>query len=446
MPTTLHENRPSAGIGVVEVQKPKVFCDFQPARATLCGDRRGRGAKTHVFFCDFCAARATICGDRRGRGAKTHGFLRFLSFARPSARIGVVEVQKPMVSCDFCAARATICGDRRGRGAKTHGFLRFLRRSRDPLRGSAWSRCKNPRFFAISNLLARPSAGIGVVEVQKPMFFFCDFCAARATLCGDRRGRGAKTFGFFCDFCGARATLCGDRRGRGAKTHGFLRFQSCSRDPLRGSAWSRCKNPWFFAISAVLAQPLVFGSCLVVRAPLPEPAGRGFDSSLVRGRASQDATCILKQLAQSKLHRATCADQLAPTSLRRAPCLEQLAQSNLRKATCAEQLAQSKLHGAQFAQSNLQGATCRDQLAGATCAEQLAQSNLHSATCVEQLAQTNLHRPVCAEHLAWCCLALASQMLRGGKKNASCSVGPTSLAMLCFRANRGLVVFCFFNI
>ena len=28
VPTTLHENRPSAGIGVVEVQKLKVFYDF----------------------------------------------------------------------------------------------------------------------------------------------------------------------------------------------------------------------------------------------------------------------------------------------------------------------------------------------------------------------------------------------------------------------------------
>ena len=91
---------------------------------------------------------------------------------RPSAGIGVVEVQKPMVFCDFIPARATLCGDRRGRGANTHGFLRFLTCSRDPLRGSAWSRCKNPWFFAISNLLARPSAGIGVVEVQKPMVFF----------------------------------------------------------------------------------------------------------------------------------------------------------------------------------------------------------------------------------------------------------------------------------
>ena len=212
---------------------------------------------------------------------------------RPSAGIGVVEVQKPMVFCDFCGARATLCGDRRGRGAKTHGFLRFPTCPRDPLRGSAWSRCKNPWFFAISNMPARPSAGIGVVEVQKPMVF--------------------------CDFQHARATLCGDRRGRGAKTHGFLRLPTCPRDPLRGSAWSRCKNSRFFAISAMLAQPSAGIGVVEVQnlevfcdfccsnwssgvvswfaRLLPEPAGRGFDSSLVRGRASQDATCILKQLA-----------------------------------------------------------------------------------------------------------------------------------------------------
>ena len=166
MPTTLHENRPSAGIGVVEVQKPMTlcgdrrgrgakthgFCDFQSSRATLCGDRRGRGANTHGF-CDFQSSRATLCGDRRVRGAKTHGI------------------------CDFQHARATLCGDRRGRGAKTNGFLRFLRCPRNPLRGSAWSRCKNSRFFAISAVLAQPSAGIGVVEVQK-LEDFCDFCCS----------------------------------------------------------------------------------------------------------------------------------------------------------------------------------------------------------------------------------------------------------------------------
>ena len=126
--------------------------------------------------------------------------------------------------------------------------LRFLRCPRNPLRGSAWSRCKNSRFFAISAVLAQPSAGIGVVEVQK-LEVFCDFC--------------------------------------------------CSN-------WSSGVVSWFARL-------------------LPEPAGRGFDSSLVRGRASQDATCILKQLAQSNLRRASCTEQLAQTNLHRPVCAERLA-------------------------------------------------------------------------------------------------------------------------
>ena len=57
---------------------------------------------------------------------------------------------------------------------KLEVFLRFLTCSRDPLRGSAWSRCKNSWFLRFLNP-ARPSAGIGVDEVQKLEFFFCDF-------------------------------------------------------------------------------------------------------------------------------------------------------------------------------------------------------------------------------------------------------------------------------
>ena len=196
MPTTRHENRPSAGI-----------------------------AKTHVFF-----AISNM-------------------FARPFAGIGVVEVQKPI-----------------------YLFFRFLRCSRDPLRGSACSRCKNP-------------------------WLFCDFCGARATLSGDRRGRGAKTHGFLRFLSCSRNPL--NRHGRGAKTHGFFCDFCCSN-------WSSGVVSWFARL-------------------LPEPAGRGFDSSLVRGRASQDATCILKQLVQSNLRRASCTEQLAQTNLHRPVCAERLA-------------------------------------------------------------------------------------------------------------------------
>ena len=62
---TLYEN---AGIG--EVQNLEVFCNFVLARATLCGDWRGRGAKTRDCFAIL------------------------FSLARPSAGIGVVKVQK----------------------------------------------------------------------------------------------------------------------------------------------------------------------------------------------------------------------------------------------------------------------------------------------------------------------------------------------------------------
>ena len=125
--------------------------------------------------------------------------------ARPSAEIGVVDG----FFCDVSHARANLCGNRRAQGAKTRSFWRILTCSRDPLRGSAWSRCKNSSFlrflrfrgalrgsawsrckktqgfFTISAVPARPSAGIGQG--------FCDFCGSRAALCGDRRGRGAET-------------------------------------------------------------------------------------------------------------------------------------------------------------------------------------------------------------------------------------------------------------
>ena len=220
----------------------------------------------------------------------------------------MVEVQKLEVFCDFCGARATLCGDRRGRGSKTRGFLRFLRCSRNPLRGS-WSRCKNPWFFAISAVLARPSARIG--RGAKTHGFL-----RRNPLRGSAWSR-CKNPCFFCDFCGARATLCGDRRGRGAT---FF----CSN-------WSSRVVSWFARL-------------------LPEPAGRGFDSSLVRGRASQDATCILKQLAQSNLRRASCTEQLAQTNLHRPVC----AQSALPRATCARRATYAE----QLAQSNLRRAPC----------------------------------------------------------------------------------------
>ena len=109
----------------------------------------------------------------------------------------------------------------------------------------------------------------------------------------------------FYDFCGARATLCGDSRGRGSKTEGFLRFLRCARDPLRrscASKRSRCGavrnflslgepsaeivrvealSLWRRAIFLLAKRPLEVVSWFARL--LSQSSGRGFDSPLVRG-------------------------------------------------------------------------------------------------------------------------------------------------------------------
>ena len=281
-------------------------------------------------------------------------FLRFLSCSRDPLRGSAwSRCKNPWIFLRFLTcSRDPLRGSAWSRCKNPWFFLRFLRCSRDPLRGSAWSRCKNPWFFAISNLLARPSAGIGVVEVQKPMVF-CDFCGARATLCGNRRGRGAKNSRFFETF----VVRTGPRElSRGSR--------ACSRNRrVAGSI-----PPW--SAGGRRKMQLAFYSNL------------------------RRATCA-EQVAQSNLRRPTCTDQFAQSALPRATCAEQLTQSNLHRATCTEQLAQSNLQGAQFAQSNLQGPTCRSNLRGAACAEQLAQCNLRRATCADQLAPSSLRRAPC---------------------------------------------------
>ena len=141
-----------------------------------------------VVFCDFQNARATLCGLWAGRPSKTRGFLRFFkSPARPSADFGLVELRKLVVFCDFQIARATLCGLWAGRPSKTRGFLRFSNRPRDPLRTSGWSTFENSWFFAIFNSPARPSAEFGLVDLRK-LVVFCNFQIARATLCAVSRG------------------------------------------------------------------------------------------------------------------------------------------------------------------------------------------------------------------------------------------------------------------
>ena len=160
----------------------------------------------------------------------------------------MVEVQKLGTFYDFCEPRATLCGDSRGRGSQTGDFLRILACARDPLRRFAWSRFKNWGLFTISNMRARPSAEIRVVEVKKLRAFY--------------------------DFCKPRATVCGDPRGRGQKTEDFLRFLQAARDPLRGSCVSKLSRCG--AVRVCCSRNGLWKL-------LSQSRGRGFDSPLVRG-------------------------------------------------------------------------------------------------------------------------------------------------------------------
>ena len=124
---------------------------------------------------------------------------------------------------------------------------------------------QKPMVFAISNMPARPSAGIGVVEVQKPMVFF----AISAVLARPSAGIGVVEVQKPMMVFAISAVLAQPSAGIGVVEVQKLEV-SCD---FCCSNWSSGVVSWFARL-------------------LPEPAGRGFDSSLVRGRASQDATCI----------------------------------------------------------------------------------------------------------------------------------------------------------
>ena len=176
-----------------DLQKLVVFCNFQNARATLCGLWAGRPSKTRGFLRFSNRPRDPLRTLGWSTFENSWFFAIFKSPARPSADFGLVDLRKLVVFCDFQIARATLCGLWAGRPSKTRGFLRFSNRPRDPLRTLGWS---------------------------------------------------------------TRATLCGVWAGRPSKTRGFLRFSNRPRNPLRSLGWSTFENSWFFAISNRPRDPL----------------------------------------------------------------------------------------------------------------------------------------------------------------------------------------------
>ena len=132
--------RPSADFGLVNLRKLVVFCDFQIARATLCGLSAGRPSKTRGFLRfsnrsrdplrSFAWSDRSRCGAaliflklrtsnrRRASGICSRAFL---ARARNRGRaIGIASealfiLRKLVFFCDFQFARTTLCGVSRGR-------------------------------------------------------------------------------------------------------------------------------------------------------------------------------------------------------------------------------------------------------------------------------------------------------------------------------------------
>ena len=129
-----------------DLQKLVVFCDFQNARATLCGLWAGRPSKTRGFLRFSNRPRDPLRTLGWSTFENSWFFAIFKSPARPSADFGLVDLRKLVV------------------------FLRFSNRSRDPLRTSGWSTFENSWFFAIFNSPARPSAEFGLVDLRKLFF------------------------------------------------------------------------------------------------------------------------------------------------------------------------------------------------------------------------------------------------------------------------------------
>ena len=172
----------------------------------------------------------------------------------------------------------------------------------DPPRGSARSRCKNSRFFAILAVPARLSAGIGVVEVQK--------------------------LEVVLRFCGARMNP-------------LLSLGEPSAEIVRVEALSL----WRCAILLLAKWPLEVVSWFARL--LSQSRGRGFDSPLVRGSSGSSKEAVVCGVYSWRF-RPENRNPEAQTYSPRSASTAQLRLSILRTDTSAERFAERKL-----AQSNV---------------------------------------------------------------------------------------------
>ena len=182
-------------------------------------------ARVRFAGCARNLLRRSCVSSARNAGESAIGAVR----GQLSAEIARVECAKCRRECDWCGARATLCGDRACRVREMQARVRLGLSARDPLRRSCVSSARNAGESAIGAVRRQRSAEIVRVERAK--------CRRE------------------CDWCGARATLCGDRACQVREMQARVRLGLSARNPLRRSCVSSARNAGESAIGAVRAQP-----------------------------------------------------------------------------------------------------------------------------------------------------------------------------------------------
>ena len=173
-----------------DLQKLVVFYVFQFARATPLRTLGWSTFENSWFFCNFQIARATLCGLSAGRPSKTRGFLRFSNRSRDPLR-SFASSNRSRCGAALIFLKLRTLNRCRASGICSRAFL-----ARAPNRGRAIGIASEALlilrklvfFFAIFNSPARPSAEFGLVNLRK-LVVFCASQIARATLCGVSRGQ-----------------------------------------------------------------------------------------------------------------------------------------------------------------------------------------------------------------------------------------------------------------
>ena len=144
--------RPSADFGLVDLRKLVVFCDFQIARATLCGLSAGRPLKTRGFLRFSNRSRdplRSFAWSNRSRCGAALIFLKLRTFNR--CRASGIYSRAFLARAPNRGRAIGIASEALLIHRKLVFFLRFSIRPRDPLRSLGWSTFKNSWFLRFSN-------------------------------------------------------------------------------------------------------------------------------------------------------------------------------------------------------------------------------------------------------------------------------------------------------